>query len=718
MLHTVDLLSIVMLLIMMSIGFIIIPSSGSPWCSAYQSSRWASRVLARTAVSRWNSRPSLAAIGGHVVDDRRRLLAGKPNLRAYTSGTASRSRAVPSGRAGTRGTRPRSGVVRGSAASSASAVAKPALPDVAPRAHDVGPDLDEHGLTVRRDRQDLERGGCRHPNNVDRLPRRERASLPASSPSGTFFSSSVHIADVRTRRTASGCTDERSGGGPGHVLRRPRRRAGVRRYAPRRDRPGSRSTPMALALDGRSELPVHVVHDERVAAFVRSASRWRGCRRCSCARAARRPPTSSRPSSRPTSRRPDARRHRRPAARAARRRRAADDRPDPSVRPRGAVVPRPGRARRRRRGGVAVARRAGVRRRRRRARCTSTCRSASRSWRRPGRCRRARRPRGRRAPAVGRRRRPTRSSTLLAASWGRARRRRLRRPARSSRRSPSHGLAGARRRRVGRRDVPRRRPAVRRPAARRRFAADRARRRPAPRPSGVVEGAGRVDRRVRRDRRAGRRPGRHRSRAPLAAQLDAGDAASSAMRCAGAGDAPWRGRWRHGDDGDGRDRPVPRPRAAATEPAVARLVAGHARRVERRVAASMPMRDLEWFGGAGATAQANRGANGIDGVMSTALGVALQPARRRSPCVGDIAFVHDACALTALRAPRRRPAHRRRRQRRRRDLLVPAAGDRARRRSLRAAVRHPARHRHRGPRRRPRHRRGDRDEAGRAVGPR
>ena len=32
--------------------------------------------------------------------------------------------------------------------------------------------------------------------------------------------------------------------------------------------PGSRSTPMALALTARSELSVHVVHDERVAAFV------------------------------------------------------------------------------------------------------------------------------------------------------------------------------------------------------------------------------------------------------------------------------------------------------------------------------------------------------------------------------------------------------------------------------------------------------------------
>ena len=32
--------------------------------------------------------------------------------------------------------------------------------------------------------------------------------------------------------------------------------------------PGSRSTPMAIALTARSEMTVHVVHDERVAAFA------------------------------------------------------------------------------------------------------------------------------------------------------------------------------------------------------------------------------------------------------------------------------------------------------------------------------------------------------------------------------------------------------------------------------------------------------------------
>ena len=84
-----------------------------------------------------------------------------------------------------------------------------------------------------------------------------------------------------------------------------------------------------------------------------------------------------------------------------------------------------------------------------------------------------------------------------------------------------------------------------------------------------------------------------------------------------------------------------------TEPGVARTVAAELPAdAELFVAASMPMRDLEWFGGPSARALVNRGANGIDGVMSTALGVALT-GKPVVVLLGDVAFLHDSNALLA-----------------------------------------------------------------------
>lgn len=65
------------------------------------------------------------------------------------------------------------------------------------------------------------------------------------------------------------------------------------------------------------------------------------------------------------------------------------------------------------------------------------------------------------------------------------------------------------------------------------------------------------------------------------------------------------------------------------------------------VGSSMPIRDLEWFyhpPGPGPEILCNRGANGIDGTVSTALGASLDGKRTVLLC-GDLTFLHDSNAL-------------------------------------------------------------------------
>jgi 2-succinyl-5-enolpyruvyl-6-hydroxy-3-cyclohexene-1-carboxylate synthase len=117
----------------------------------------------------------------------------------------------------------------------------------------------------------------------------------------------------------------------------------------------------------------------------------------------------------------------------------------------------------------------------------------------------------------------------------------------------------------------------------------------------------------------------------------------------GAAGTPWMARWRHADGL--AEAAITRTIAdtGLTEPAAARTVAAALPvDAELVVASSMPVRDLEWFGGRPARAHANRGANGIDGVLSTGLGQALA-GRATVVLLGDVAFVHDSNALVALR---------------------------------------------------------------------
>lgn len=86
-----------------------------------------------------------------------------------------------------------------------------------------------------------------------------------------------------------------------------------------------------------------------------------------------------------------------------------------------------------------------------------------------------------------------------------------------------------------------------------------------------------------------------------------------------------------------------------SEPRVARMLSDGAQLV---VSSSMPVRDVEWFGRAGSTTKvySNRGANGIDGVIATAIGVAIGSGEKTVALMGDIAFCHDQSSLTALAA--------------------------------------------------------------------
>lgn len=117
-------------------------------------------------------------------------------------------------------------------------------------------------------------------------------------------------------------------------------------------------------------------------------------------------------------------------------------------------------------------------------------------------------------------------------------------------------------------------------------------------------------------------------------------------------DGGWNAAWRAGEDA--AQRAVDAALGAnggLTEPAVARWLSTYAGSVV--TSSSMPVRDLEWFGRPSTTSvYSNRGANGIDGVLSTGIGVALATGRPTVVHIGDVALLHDQSALTALAARR------------------------------------------------------------------
>jgi 2-succinyl-5-enolpyruvyl-6-hydroxy-3-cyclohexene-1-carboxylate synthase len=70
------------------------------------------------------------------------------------------------------------------------------------------------------------------------------------------------------------------------------------------------------------------------------------------------------------------------------------------------------------------------------------------------------------------------------------------------------------------------------------------------------------------------------------------------------------------------------------------------------MANSMPIRDLEWFwkgSDLGRALSGNRGVNGIDGTLGTALGLAHDSQKPSFLLTGELAFLHDSNALLASR---------------------------------------------------------------------
>jgi 2-succinyl-5-enolpyruvyl-6-hydroxy-3-cyclohexene-1-carboxylate synthase len=116
-------------------------------------------------------------------------------------------------------------------------------------------------------------------------------------------------------------------------------------------------------------------------------------------------------------------------------------------------------------------------------------------------------------------------------------------------------------------------------------------------------------------------------------------------------DGGWLALWRDADDA--AERAIAETLVAPdsrTEPGTARaVVASIPDGGSLVVSSSMPVRDVEWYSTVrdGVSIFSNRGANGIDGVVSTAVGVALAG----TPTVlliGDVAFLHDINGLLGV----------------------------------------------------------------------
>ena len=148
-------------------------------------------------------------------------------------------------------------------------------------------------------------------------------------------------------------------------------------------------------------------------------------------------------------------------------------------------------------------------------------------------------------------------------------------------------------------------------------------------------------------------PGGHRDplhSAQVMMRTDVGSTASALPWLVEPADEDWAAGWRRTDDLAAAalttalgSEPFP------NEPAVARTVMAAAPTGSLLfVGSSMPIRDIDAFGSPRPTTitiLANRGASGIDGTISTALGATAAEGRPGIVLIGDVAALHDLSAL-------------------------------------------------------------------------
>jgi len=129
----------------------------------------------------------------------------------------------------------------------------------------------------------------------------------------------------------------------------------------------------------------------------------------------------------------------------------------------------------------------------------------------------------------------------------------------------------------------------------------------------------------------------------------------------GGADREWLRRWQEAERAGQRaiDQVLAEDAAAhggrVSEPSVARRILGAVPAGARVVvSSSMPVRDLEWFAPAlpaPPPVLSNRGVNGIDGVSSTAQGAAAAGPGPVVAVLGDLAFLHDVSSLVRSAGP-------------------------------------------------------------------